>query len=195
MLKRTFFIIGIFCSLLTSGISANVEVYFSPQGGCETKITELIEQSKESIDVAMYSLNNTLLLKALDDVRAKEKDIKIRILVDRVQAGVNYKMMLILKDKGYDVKIHSKNRIQHNKYAIFDGKKVVTGSYNWTNNAEKYNEENCLILDDDKMVQAYSNHFDTYLWLVNTTEKSDESFTKLRNRVKKTASKNTEKRT
>ena len=195
MLKRCFFIIGIIVALLSCNIYARTEVYFSPQGGCETKITELIEQSKESIDVAMYSLNNTMLLKALDDVRAKEKDIKIRILVDRAQAGVNYKMMLILKDKGYDVKIHSKNRIQHNKYAIFDGKKVVTGSYNWTNNAEKYNEENCLILDDEETVKEYRNHFDTYLWLVNTTEKSDESFVKLRNRVKTTPSKNTEKRT
>jgi len=131
----------------------------------------------------MYSLNNTSILEALN--KAKNSGIKVRVLVDRTQGmGVNKNVTLKLKQEGYDIRIHSVNNIQHNKFAIFDGKKVVTGSFNWTNNGEKTNEENCIILDDEAVVKAYENRFNDHLWMVNTEDKSQKAFEKLEAKVK-----------
>jgi mitochondrial cardiolipin hydrolase len=48
----------------------------------------------------------------------------------------------------------------HNKFAIFDGKLLLRGSYNWTENAEDYNWENVIILDDTSVVRAYREQFE-----------------------------------
>lgn len=48
----------------------------------------------------------------------------------------------------------------HNKFAIFDGRLLLTGSYNWTDSAEDYNWENVIILDDTAVVRAYKDEFE-----------------------------------
>ena len=48
----------------------------------------------------------------------------------------------------------------HNKFAIFDGKLLVTGSYNWTDSGERFNHENVVILDDPAVVQRYKDSFE-----------------------------------
>jgi phosphatidylserine/phosphatidylglycerophosphate/cardiolipin synthase-like enzyme len=117
---------------------AKTDVHFSKHGGCEKRVVGLIAHSKEFIDVAMYSLNNKKIIDALE--KAKNNGVKIRILVDRLQGtGVNKKVTLALKHEGFDIRIHSKNKIQHNKFAIFDGKSIITGSFNWTESAENAN--------------------------------------------------------
>jgi phosphatidylserine/phosphatidylglycerophosphate/cardiolipin synthase-like enzyme len=162
---------------------AKTDVHFSKHGGCEKRVVGLIAHSKEFIDVAMYSLNNKKIIDALE--KAKNNGVKIRILVDRLQGtGVNKKVTLALKHEGFDIRIHSKNKIQHNKFAIFDGKSIITGSFNWTESAENANEENCITLSAKKVVATYEDRFDKYLWVVNTEEKSQKAFEKLEDKVK-----------
>ncbi len=48
----------------------------------------------------------------------------------------------------------------HHKFAIFDGKVLITGSYNWTDSAECFNYENVLILDDSATIQRYQVQFE-----------------------------------
>ena len=51
----------------------------------------------------------------------------------------------------------------HNKYALFDNRRLLTGSYNWTRSAAKCNEENFIITSDAKLVKAFSCAFEQ-LW-------------------------------
>jgi phosphatidylserine/phosphatidylglycerophosphate/cardiolipin synthase-like enzyme len=37
--------------------------------------------------------------------------------------------------------------LNHNKFAVVDGRWVITGSFNWTTSAERRNHENLLVLD------------------------------------------------
>ena len=47
----------------------------------------------------------------------------------------------------------------HNKFCIIDGKKLITGSYNWTYAAEYNNKENIIISDDISLCNEFSFHF------------------------------------
>ena len=49
----------------------------------------------------------------------------------------------------------------HNKFAIFDGKHVESGSYNWTDSATKSNAENCMFFEQEDKV--FTKQFN-YLW-------------------------------
>ena len=50
----------------------------------------------------------------------------------------------------------SKGGIMHNKFCVIDNQIVITGSYNWSSNAEFKNEENISILRDNKTASDYS---------------------------------------
>ena len=52
---------------------------------------------------------------------------------------------------------------QHDKFAIFDGRLLVTGSYNWTSSAEAWNYENALFLDDPALITRYAVRFERLL--------------------------------
>ena len=150
---------GASCSSLLVG--------FTPSSYCEDKIIELIDDSEESIDVAVYALT-----------KAHGKGIKIRILTDRLQASGKSSRVKELWSKGLNIKVHSKFKIEHNKFAIYDGKTISTGSYNWTNPASSKNSENCIFISNDrKTVSEYQNRFD-YLWKINSKQKSDKWFQK-----------------
>ena len=44
----------------------------------------------------------------------------------------------------------------HNKFCVIDNQTVITGSYNWSSNAEFKNEENISIIRDNKTASDYS---------------------------------------
>jgi len=51
----------------------------------------------------------------------------------------------------------------HHKFAIFDRRLVATGSYNWTQSAERANYENLVLLDDPDLVARFVREFQR-LW-------------------------------
>ncbi len=51
----------------------------------------------------------------------------------------------------------------HHKYAIFDGTRLLNGSYNWTRGAAHDNEENIIDTGDPRLIGAFQKHFDE-LW-------------------------------
>lgn len=50
--------------------------------------------------------------------------------------------------------------IQHNKFAVFDGRTVWTGSTNWTDNGFTYNANNAIVITSTHLAQAYTTEFE-----------------------------------
>lgn len=167
-------------TLSTSSL-ANTEVHFSPKGGCEQMIVSSMDAATKTIDAAVYSFNNPALAQAL--LRAKKRGVKVRLLLDRTQASgrTNTEILKQLLAAGIDTKVHSKHKIEHNKFGIFDQKKVTTGSFNWTKPAQISNSENCVKIDDPKAVLTFHNHFQSQLWVNNTLAKSQEKIAAILN--------------
>lgn len=148
--------------LMSSSVCARLYVAFSPSTECEQKIIDLINNSQSKIDIAVYAINNHNIVSAIK--KAHSRGIKIRILTDKLQASGKYSKVLDLHQSGLHLKVNAVYKTEHNKFAIFDQNKVVTGSYNWTNSATHKNSENCLFIADDSLiVQKYQTRFD-YLW-------------------------------
>lgn len=51
----------------------------------------------------------------------------------------------------------------HNKFAIIDDTHLVTGSFNWTVQAGKSNQENILVVDNPYYIEKYNVEFEN-LW-------------------------------
>jgi len=138
-------------------------VYFSPNGDIQSKIIECIDQSVESIDVMCFSFTSRTIAKRLID--AKERGVRVRVILDLSQTEDKNTMYGFLKKNQVEVKRISapKNGIMHNKVAVFDNKTALTGSYNWTGSAERYNYENAVFLDDNQSIFDYKQQFED-LW-------------------------------
>jgi phosphatidylserine/phosphatidylglycerophosphate/cardiolipin synthase-like enzyme len=65
-----------------------------------------------------------------------------------------------LKEAGLDVRLDGNRNSMHHKVIVIDGEIVITGSYNFSNNAEKRNDENVLILHSSEIAGLYLSEFE-----------------------------------
>ncbi len=70
----------------------------------------------------------------------------------------------------------------HHKFAIIDYQTVITGSYNWTKQARR-NEENIVVIRDIDQAEAFVEKFEslkedsTFFPVLNRERKLEASFT------------------
>ena len=137
---------------------AHIEAYFTPGTECEDRIIAELGRAT-TIDIAVYSITNPKMANAI--IAAHRRGARVRIITDRTMAGHKSSMIDELVAAGIPVRVNRRHKIEHNKFAVFDNRRMVTGSYNWTTAATKYNSENCLFLDI--FVQEYFHRFES-LW-------------------------------
>ncbi len=133
-------------------------VYFTPGPECENHIVNEINRARK-IDIAVYSITNKKIADSI--FSAHKRGARIRIITDRTMSGGKYSLATDLSTAGIPLRRNRKHKIEHNKFAVFDGMRIVTGSYNWTRNATQYNSENCIFLN--MFGPEYSMRFE-YLW-------------------------------
>jgi hypothetical protein len=140
---------------------AKTDVLFSPRGSIKKAIIKTISSSEESIDIAAFTFTSGDIAEAL--YNAKERGVKIRLVIDQRQDKRRYPVLEFLKEEGFDLQFLKGNigGSMNNTFAIFDGKLLVTGSYNWTEYSEKFNYENVILIDDSDVIGKYKKQFDS----------------------------------
>lgn len=138
----------------------NMDVCFSPKEKCDKKIISFINSAKKSLEIAIYSLTHRDIVSAIK--AAKERGIKVRVVVDREQMdGPNSLVKELMQN--VEVKIGGSKGIMHNKYTIVDNEKIETGSYNYTSSASHFNSENQIYIFEEPVVKEYMDDYEK-LW-------------------------------
>jgi phosphatidylserine/phosphatidylglycerophosphate/cardiolipin synthase-like enzyme len=155
------------CFLLVIDPSwAMTRVFFTSQESVEKELIRLIDESHSSIEMALFRFASRPLAAAL--ARARARNVRVRILLDGHAEANDKASQAALAIAGgelrrLDGKRGSSQGIMHHKFVLFDRRKVVTGSFNWTSGAEHVNYENALLTDDANVVSSYSREFER-LW-------------------------------
>jgi phosphatidylserine/phosphatidylglycerophosphate/cardiolipin synthase-like enzyme len=131
----------------------DIEVYFSPKGGCADAIVREINSAKSNIYMQAYSFTSLPIAKAL--VAANNRDVLVKVVLDKSQRTEKYSSADFLAHEHVMVFIDAKHAIAHNKIMIIDRHTVITGSFNFTKEAEEHNAENLLIIHDKAMAEKY----------------------------------------
>ncbi len=136
-------------------------VYFSPRGGCSKAIVAEIEAARREILVLAYSFTYDPIVDAL--VAAHKRKVKVKIILDKENEAATYSDMVRIMNFGVPTLIDSSHAIAHNKVIIIDRKVVVTGSYNFTQQAEMNNAENLLVIKHNPpVVNRYVRNFEEH---------------------------------
>lgn len=145
----------------TSGYVQPPEAFFSPEDDCADHISQLIDNTLKSVDICVFTITDDRISNAVID--AHRRGVKVRIITDDDKA----------QDLGSDIDRFRKVRIplrtdrseyhMHHKFAIFDGRRILSGSYNWTRGASLNNQENIVLSSDPGLVRAFTRTFEK-LW-------------------------------
>lgn len=140
----------------------DLEVCFSPEEHCDRKIVKFIDAAQASLDIAIYDVNLGSLVSLVIE---KSKKIPVRMVVDKKQAQGKSSAVPKLLAAGVQIRFgHQRGSgIMHNKFVIVDGKMLETGSFNETNHASFYNNENQIYLTNPKVLERYKKRFE-FLW-------------------------------
>ena len=129
------------------------QAFFSPEGGCTNAIVKEIGQTRQEILVQAYSFTSVPIARALTD--AFRRGIPVEVILDKSQKTEKYSSATFLKNSGIPTYIDAQHPIAHNKILVIDRETVVTGSFNFTRQAES-NAENIIILKDTNLAALYA---------------------------------------
>ncbi|NOT40657.1 MAG: phospholipase D family protein [Alphaproteobacteria bacterium] len=135
---------------------------FTPGENCMSLIVAQIDRAQSEILVQAYSFQAKPLVKALG--RAHKRGVKVRVILDRGderqydRAGSRLIAERILPH--VDTGVAS----AHNKVMIIDRDAVITGSFNFTEAAQKKNAENVLLIKGyPDVAAAYAKNWELRL--------------------------------
>ena len=138
------------------------EVHFFPNNTEEIHLINLISKTRSSIDIAMFTLNNVRIAEEIKNLF--KRGIKLRIITDSECIKMPSSNIYSLAAEGISIKTDDSPRYHmHHKFCVIDSSVVVTGSFNWTDQAVNHNQENLLFLENKDLAKKYSDEFQR-LW-------------------------------
>jgi len=147
----------------SASAASDVEVHFSPGGGCTQAIVAEIDRARESVLVQAYSFTSRPIGKALVDAHRRGVPVTV-ILDDENERGEHFSEADFLSRAGIAVYLDAQHAIAHEKIMLIDGKVVITGSFNFTRAAEERNAENLLVIHaKPALSEAYQSNFRRHL--------------------------------
>lgn len=140
-------------------IESKENICFSPKNNCAKYFITEANKSKERIKCMFYSFTYKEFAESL-----LNKDLDIKIIFEKSQNS-QYSQYDFLKENNIKVIWDQNPSLMHNKFCIFDNK-VITGSFNMSNNANFNNNESIIIIENKEIADLYNNYFDKYytLW-------------------------------
>jgi phosphatidylserine/phosphatidylglycerophosphate/cardiolipin synthase-like enzyme len=150
----------------SEGSSPNVhKVLFSPDDDIHAELLGMIEEETKSIKMAMYLFTDKDIAQALRD--AQLRGVCVECVTDASCISKGSNAMHDLLNHEIPVWVYraanenkSFSNAMHHKFMIFGSSgKVVTGSLNITNAAQKNNQENIVILSDDILKRKFDRQF------------------------------------
>jgi phosphatidylserine/phosphatidylglycerophosphate/cardiolipin synthase-like enzyme len=136
-----------------------VDTFFSPDDKVLNALYNLLSEAKESIYFLAFSFTSNELGEI---VRTQaETGLEIKGVMDREQIASNTGTEFDpFRQAGLDVRIDGNDGQMHHKVFVVDGKIVVLGSYNFSNAAEERNDENIIIVYNEKIADFFMEEFD-----------------------------------
>jgi cardiolipin hydrolase len=137
------------------------EAFFSPGTTCVERLVREFNAAKETCDVCVFTITDNRITESIE--AAHRRGVAVRVVTDDDKAHDTGSDIRRLTDNGIPCKTDRSPAHMHHKFAIFDRKRLVTGSFNWTRSASEQNDENLIVTPDPVLVTSFLARFEK-LW-------------------------------
>lgn len=145
-----------------------VQVLFSPEDKIVSNLIALVKDAQVSIRFLAFSFTDYPLAQVMID-RAKA-GVDVKGVFETFGSNSSSSELLTFWCAGVPVRQDGNGSFLHDKLIIVDNSIVVTGSLNFSSNADESNEENVVILENAEIAALYLQEFEK-LW--NQTQDID----------------------
>lgn len=172
-------LLGIFSSQDDSNITAVVgsggdwwQVYFTDpvpdynpdnmEGTIAAELINHINSAQETIHIASFEFNLTPVAEAL--IAAHNRGVDVRWVTDdehglEADEEEDRGQFAMLEEAGIEVVDDARGALMHNKFWIFDGQTVWTGSTNITENGIFRNNNNVIVINSSEVADMFAREF------------------------------------
>lgn len=148
-------------NLLQAKSVSSSEAFFSPGEACRSAIIKTIDEAESQLRICVFTISDDLITKAI--VKAFKRNVDVRIITDNDKSFDHGSDIDLLAKAGLKVRMDMSSNHMHHKFMVADTRYVITGSYNWTSSAARFNHENIILSTEAGLISAFLNEFDR-LW-------------------------------
>jgi len=149
------------------------QLFFSPFDDPGAKVVAEIDaviaaqqadpSGRHTVHAAVFNINDERIVNAL--VRAHQAGVEVRLVTEGHKLRPEQTWQTsddVLLAAGVPLLgvMRPGRGAMHDKLALFDGRKVETGSYNWEHSSSFETHENLLLLEDPDALTAYAERFE-----------------------------------
>lgn len=150
---------------------------FFPSNVSFRHVLRLLDGAERSLDVCVYTVTDRQIRERI--LAAHARRVRVRIVTDDKKAFDQGSAIFPLAQAGVPIVVAeqeegwapsnspgardgggARERHMHHKFALVDGRVLLTGSFNWTHAAHQRNQENLLVTDEPYFVARYGAEFE-----------------------------------
>lgn len=135
--------------------------YFSPGEACRNAIVQQLNDARKQLKICVFTISDDAITEAI--LKAHKRGLSVMVLTDNDKSLDLGSDIRQISQAGIAVKMDRTTDHMHHKFMIIDGRAVLTGSYNWTRSAARYNHENIVLTKEEGIVNSFLTEFEK-LW-------------------------------
>ncbi|HSG26102.1 MAG TPA: phospholipase D-like domain-containing protein [Anaerolineales bacterium] len=150
---------------------SSVLVRFAAEDDVATLLAELLGRAQSEIRFMAFSFTDDDMGGSI--LQQAKNGVSVAGIFEQRGAMTEYSEFPFLYCNGLSVRLDGNPRTMHHKVLIIDRQIVVTGSYNFSVNADTSNDENVIMIDNSQIAAEYLKEFDR-LWAESQLPDQDE---------------------
>ena len=142
-----------------------VVVFTSEDPAIADAIVPLVQSASSSVRFLAFSFTDFPLAEAMS--QRSSAGVDVAGVFERVGSETEAAELRTLMCRGVPVRQDGNPSFMHHKFIVVDERIVITGSMNYSTNAEESNDENVIIIDNAEIARLYIQEFERVWNLAN----------------------------
>ncbi|GAB4156874.1 MAG: phospholipase D-like domain-containing protein [Candidatus Promineifilaceae bacterium] len=138
-----------------------LENYFASEKKAATIMAEAINRAQSEILFMAFSFTNDEIGEAM--LAQAEAGVTVRGVFETVGADTEYSYFPVMREAGLpslEVRLDGNSYMMHHKVIILDRETVIFGSFNFSDSANRQNDENIVIIHDAAFAAYFVEEFE-----------------------------------
>jgi len=136
-------------------------IAFSPGPSCKQCIISTLREARTILNICVFTISDDFIKDTIKS--AFDRGVEVRIITDNYKVSDEGSDIEELSLHGIPVRVDESENHMHHKFMVADDQITITGSYNWTRSAERYNQENIVWVKDPMFAKPFNQEFEK-LW-------------------------------
>jgi len=143
--------------LITLSDGTQVENYFSTHDRPAGHVIETLKLARKSIHFMAFSFTHDGIGQAM--LARSAAGAEVSGVFERTQTASGHSEYFKMREAGLSVHLDANPRNMHHKVIIIDGEIVIVGSFNFSDSADRSNDENMLIIYNRAVAAKFEEEF------------------------------------